>query len=414
MAIWAVGIMTLLMNVSTVIIFSLQPDYLVSVLGISFASLGLLEGTVEFFSWVTRVFSGAISDAIRRRKPLLLAAVALTTFGRGLFAAAHSLSSIFIARTCDRIANGLQASPRDALVGDNAPKDARGKSYGLRQALGMAGSTAGALIAYYLVQQDNLEYQHIFWIAAAFPALSFVIVLFYVKDHTHISLKQHPKSKETDRVEDPAQETAKSKTPGSGLQLYNIRSLSKSYWLVLFVAVAYMLSQYSGSFIILRSNEVAATKSMGPLVMIAQNVAAMLIAIPMGRLADRISHKWLLLIGFGVVVLANLIFFSATSKLMVLFAGFLWGAQLGTLHPLINAKIADVTLETNRGTGFGIYYISAGAAVFAVTSLVGLLRDVVGLDYAMLSSSIFAGLAMFTLPLLNKMKAPQNHKETTL
>ena len=189
-SIWAIGLMTLLMNVSTVIIFSLSPLYLTKVLGVTALGIGFLEGIVEFISWTTRVFSGIISDAMRKRKPLLVLAVGLTCIARPLFAVASSIGGIFISRGMDRIANGLQAPPRDALIGDSTPKERRGAAYGLRQSLGMVGSTAGAIITLLWIQQSDGNFTQLFWFASITPFVALIFIMLMVKDKPVVASKE--------------------------------------------------------------------------------------------------------------------------------------------------------------------------------------------------------------------------------
>jgi predicted MFS family arabinose efflux permease len=389
-SIWAIGLMTLLMNISTVIVFSLQPEYLVHVLGFSALGLGVLEGTVEFMSWLTRVFSGAISDALRRRKPLLIAAVSLTAIARPLFALSTSMVGIFTARTLDRIGNGLQASPRDALIGDAAPAKHRGQAFGLRQALGMVGSALGALLTIYWMKNGYDDYKTVFWIAAIFPLLAFVLVLYYVKDHTHVSLGQHPH-----------QSTPKTKRKVA-VHLYNIGTLERDYWFVLIVAALYMMTQYSGTFIILHGTAITGLKTIGPQIMLAQNVCAMLIAYPLGRLFDQMNHRLLLALGLVVVIAANFAFNLASNTSHILLGAALWGVQIGMIHAILAAKISSTTVETNRGTGFGIYYIASGSAIFLSNAVIGKVAEVLSLSQALLLSALMAGIAIACLPLMKK------------
>ncbi len=386
-SIWAVGLMTLLMNVSTVIIFSLSPLYLTKVLGVTALGIGWLEGAVELISWTTRVFSGVVSDAMRKRKPLLLLAVGVTCIARPLFALSSTMVGIYISRGMDRIANGLQASPRDALIGDSAPKNKRGAAYGLRQSLGMLGSTAGAIVALLWLQSSEGDFIEMFWFASITPFIALVFIMFMVRDNTVVARKEQALQ---------AHDHKKKKY----LNFYHIKTLPMAYWRLLFVAFVFCMATYSGAFMILRGEEVTRVATVGPAVMIAQNTMAMLVAYPMGRLFDRFDHRYLLALGFSVVLFANTLFAFADSFVMILAGACFWGMQMGINQSLLTAKIASTTSESNRGTAFGIYYITAGSAIFLANLMVGKAADIFGLQNAFYFSSSMAVLAIFCLPML--------------
>ena len=404
-SIWAIGIMTLLINFSTVIIFSLSPLYLTKVLGVSALGIGLLEGVVEFVSWMTRVFSGMISDAMRKRKPLLLIAVGLTCIARPLFAIASSITGIFVSRGIDRIANGLQAPPRDALIGDSAPKGSLGSAFGLRQSLGMLGSAIGAILTFvWLHQSGGDDFQQMFWFAAISPFIALIFIAFLVKDNTKVAKQEFKASamkQSGDKSVAPASKAdAIKKSKAAQLTFYHIKTLGVDYWRTLVVAFIFCLSTYSGAFMILRGEEVTHATTIGPAVMIAQNTFAMLVAYPLGRMFDRFDHRKLLAIGFFVVVCANVIFHFATSFTMIVAGAAFWGMQMGINQSLLTATISSCTTESNRGTGFGVYYITAGSAILISNTVLGRLADVFGLSNAFFYSLIMALVAILCLPLL--------------
>ncbi|NCP62334.1 MAG: MFS transporter [Alphaproteobacteria bacterium] len=385
-SIWAIGLMTLLMNVSTVIIFSLSPLYLTKVLGVSALGIGVLEGIVEFISWTTRIFSGVISDAMRKRKPLLVLAVTLTCIARPIFAVSSTITGIFISRGIDRIANGLQAPPRDALIGDSAPRGKLGAAYGLRQSLGMIGSTVGAIATLLWLQSTGSDFKQLFWFAAISPFVALIFILFMVKDNTKVAQK----------------EKANPLKAKHHLTLYHIKTLPMDYWRFLFVAFIFCMATYSGAFMILRGEEIAKVATVGPAIMIAQNTLAMLVAYPLGRLFDRFDHRYLLAIGFSIVLFANTIFAFATSFTFILVGAAFWGMQMGINQSLLTATISSTSSEANRGTAFGIYYITAGSAIFLANAIVGNLAKLYGLQNAFFYSSAMAILAILCLPMLKK------------
>jgi MFS family permease len=401
--VWAIGIVMLLMNLSNIVIFSLSPHYLTSVLGISIASLGVYEGLVEAVAWSTRVFSGVLSDYLRKRKPLLLFAASLTALSRPIFALAPSLGWVFFARSLDRLGNGLQATPREALVGDVAPPNAKGACYGLRQTLTVTGSLIGAVAIIFWTNAhlgtdgkpllDFDAYHTIFWVAAIPPLLGLAILFYFVKEAKEKALV-NPLAAYEDRF-----------------SLKDFRLLGGAYWRVVFVAFLFMLSNYSGAFMILQAREVADHIHIVPLTMVFQNLACMLAAYPVGRLSDRLDRRKLLAIGFFLTVLSNICLGWASGQTMILAGATLWGLQLGISQSLLVSKVADSTVARVRGTAFGLYYLAIAAALFLTNYIAGKLfglKEVMNLftgPQAMFAlSSVFALIAMVCLPLIRSAR----------
>ncbi|MEN8236640.1 MAG: MFS transporter [Pseudomonadota bacterium] len=385
--IWAIGLATLFMNSSTIIIFSLSPLYLTSIMGVSHMNLGLIEGVVEAIAWFTRIFSGILSDLIRKRKPLLLAAYGIAASSRLIFPLAPSAGWIFSARSIDRISNGLQATPREALIADLAPKELKGASYGLRQTLGMIGSFFGALALLYLFRWSPGNYKLAFWIAVVPPFLALSCIHFFVHDRS-INTPQPTKSE-------------------SFFSFEHLAHLDSRYWRVIVVAVIYTLSNYSGAFMILQANQAGLSESEIPLVMVVQNIMAFLSAFPVGWVSDRIGRRIFLVFGFSFVLLANLFMSMTHSIVFVLIGVGLWGLQMGINHSLMVAKVADVAPKDLRGTAFGIYYFLLGVAFLLANLASGWLSQHYGTEYVFYASSVvivFAILSLSLLPHRSKFK----------
>jgi MFS family permease len=380
LTIWAIGFVTLLMNLSSIVVFSLSPIYLTSVLGVTNLGIGIFEGAVEALSWFTRIFSGVISDFWRKRKPLLFVASTFAALSRPILAWAPSVGWVFFARSIDRIGNGLQATPREALVGDHAPSDLKGACYGLRQTLSVVGSLLGAIGVYYWLQKPGVNYRHIFWGASIPPVLALVILFCFVKESP---LETLPKAKQSFIA-----------------NLKLIKQLKSSFWRVIVVAFIFMLSNYSGAFMILQAKTVTQQVTIAPQTMIFQNLATMLAAFPIGRLSDRIDRRILLSIGFMIAIVANCLLGFAVNTLMILLGSALWGAQLGITQSLLVTKVADHTTPEVRGTAFGIYYLLIGLSIFLANSQAGWLFQHYKPVYGFMVSSFYALLALFCLPLL--------------
>lgn len=385
-SIWAIGFVSLFVNASSVIIFNVFPFYATKELGVSYKGLGFIEGILEAVSWFTRIFSGILSDFLHKRKPILMAALGLIAASRFVFPLAQNVVGIVGARTLDRVGNGLQASPREALVGDAAPPHLKGASYGLRQTLSLIGSFGGSLLLMYMFSQVGIDYQLAFWLSLIFSACALVILFVFVKD----------------RIETRSKKVASLK-PFSFSELL---TLPRSYWLVVIVSSFFMLSNYSGSFMMLRGESAAGlTQNNMPIVMVVQNLAAFLSAFPFGWLSDRLGRLSLLAIGFIMVIVSNSFLSMDGSLTFYLIGVALWGMQMGINQSLIVAKIADASPVHLRGSAFGIYYIMVAISLFISNYVSGLLAHNYGDTSIFHASSIVACGALLMLPLLSSRKA---------
>lgn len=381
--IWKVGFVVLLINFSTIIIYSLLPIYLVDVFHISCTSLGLLDAVVELIALMTRVFAGVLSDLMHRRKPLLLAAVTLVAVARPIFPLAPNMLWILVSRITDRIGNGLQATPREALIGDYSPPEIRGTCYGLRESLGKVGSFLGAGFALIWIDAHLASYRDVFWVASFTPLLAVLLVIFYIKDLPSLV---HTKTTKRTTI----------------FAWKNVKQLSQDYWFIILISFLFMLTNYSMSFLILQGKNVTGSDTIGPWCMLVQNATAMLVAYPIGRLFDHYNHRMILGAGFLVVIAADLCLAFATNIWLILIGCAFWGIQFTWSQSLLVAKVASYSNKDNRGTAFAIYYFSIGGGYFICNYVFGKLSDLYTMQYGFFFSSAVAALAFFFLPLIKK------------
>jgi MFS family permease len=382
--VWAIGVVTLLVNLSGVIIFFLSPFYLRS-LGVDYGNLGIIEGIVEWTSWMMRFASGFLTDFFHQRKPALLIAYSISAVARPVLMFLPSAALLMASRMLDRIGNGIQASPREALVGDLAPPQSKGACFGLRQSLSVIGSFVGAGVVWGVMHQTGGDYQTAF-IVAAIPPLIAVFVLYFFVSETPRSKKLHaPKVKVTSLLKELRRD---------------ITWLKRPYWLVVGVACLFMMSNFSGMFLSFKATASGLSEADAALVMIVQNIMTAFAAYPMGRWADNIDRRIPLAIGMGLVVLSNIILANSVTPVGVLCGVAIWGFQMGVTASLINAKITDATHEDVRGTAFGLYYVLVGFALFATNSLSGWLAEHISLEMVFWVSALYAAFALVLLPLL--------------
>jgi len=350
------------------------------VMGLAAMYLGIFEGCVEFCSWITRVFAGALSDYLRKRKPILIAACIATVVARPLFAIAPTVTWIYGAKLLDRISNGFQATPREALVGDVAPSEIKGACYGLRQSLGVAGSLLGAAALMYLMRVTHNDFRLIFWIAGIPPILALCALLFFVKDSS------------TEVIEKKLKEKRKGTTVKEIFS--RIPQLSKGYWTVISVTAVFMISNYSGAYRILQAEGAGFPIEDISIIMIAQNLGTMLAAFPMGRFSDMIDRRILLTIGFFITICSNLflVFLGGTSGILV--GSLLWGMQMGVTQSILSTMVADTTDKGLRGTAFGIYYCVIAFSLLSANTLMGCLSGRFGLSTGFMSSAIISTIGI--------------------
>ena len=382
--IWMTGIVSLLTNMSSIMIFSLWPLYITHVFGLTVFHLGILEGLIEFSSWFTRVISGIASDMLRKRKPILTFAYSLIMITRPIFALAPSIGWVYGARILDRISNGLQATPREALVGDNAPKHLKGACFGLRQSLGVAGSILGAAGIMYLMRSTEGDYRTIFWYASIPTVIALFTITVFLRDPL-----TNPKNKVQENVE-PIPLLVRAK---------KLFDLNFQFWTIVIVAGVFTLSNYSGVYRILQAERIGIPLADISLIMVVQNLGAMLAGLPIGRLSDSFDRRIFLKIGFAVTILSNFCFSSSNPLLFITGAG-LWGVQMGITQSILLTMVADTTQKSLRGTAFGIYYFINALALFASNSLTGWLFEVHGSLSAFLTSASLAGVGLLLVPLI--------------
>lgn len=373
--VWALGFVSLLMDVSSEMIHSLLPVFLVTGLGVSMLSVGLLEGAAEATALMVRVFSGSLSDWWGRRKPLAVIGYGLGAATKPLFALASSIEPVIAARLIDRIGKGIRAAPRDALVADIAPPQLRGAAFGLRQSLDTFGAFLGPLLAMALMLMWSNDFQAVFWVATI-PAFLCVAVLV-------LGVREPPRESTGPRI--------------NPLQPDNLRRLSSDYWWVVGLGAVFTLARFSEAFLVLRAEQGGLNLAWVPLVLIVMNFFYALGAYPCGALADRMSHRMLLAIGLVLLIGADLLL-ALDNRGPMLWGGIvLWGLHMAMTQGLLATMVADTAVLELRATAFGIFNLISGLAMLVASALAGLLWDLWGAPAAFLAGVFFSLLALLLL-----------------
>jgi MFS family permease len=382
-SIWALGFVSFLMKISAVIVFSLSPLFVTQVLGASPFVVGLMEGFVEAISLFTRFFAGILSDFIHKRKSLIVVGYVFALISRPLLALATSIGGVFLGRAFDRLGNGLDATPRDALVGDLAPPTIKGACYGLRESLSRAGSLFGSVCAWGLLILTANNYSLVFWLGSIPTALALLVLILFVKD--------------------PVSEKFQQKKVKKKLKWEDVTTLPLAFWVIILLSGFFMISNFSGAFLILRADQVGPGHSS--LVMIVQNLATALVAYPVGYLSDKMGRRSMMLAGIIIVIFSNLLLAAGGSLFIVLAGVLLWGIELGITQSILPVLIADTCPQDLRGTGFGLFQLISGICLIVANALAGWLWTDFNPEYMFYTSaSIAAFSSVFLLFIRHKPK----------
>ncbi|MDB5731607.1 MAG: major facilitator superfamily 1 [Variovorax sp.] len=365
-SIWVLGFVSMLMDISSEMIHSLLPLFMVSTLGASAFAVGLVEGLAESTALIVKVFSGTLSDYLGRRKGLAVAGYAMGALTKPLFALAPTLGVVLTARLLDRIGKGIRGAPRDALVADLAPPLLRGAAFGLRQSLDTVGAFIGPLLAVGLMLLWANDFRAVFWVAVVPGLLAVALLCFGVREpRRHEGTKHiHP------------------------LRRDNLQRLGAPYWRVVAIGAVFTLARFSEAFLVLRAQQGGMALALVPLVMVAMNLVYAACAYPFGRLSDRMSHRTLLALGLLVLVAADLVLASGNHWSVVLAGVALWGLHMGITQGLLATMVADAAPPDLRGTAYGFFNLMSGIAMLVASVVAGLVWDRLGA-----SSTFHAGAA---------------------
>ena len=367
-SIWALGFVSMLMDVSSEMIHALLPVYMVSVLGTSAFAVGVIEGIAEATASITKVFSGALSDWLGRRKFLAVLGYGLAAVTKPVFPLASTLDWLIAARFVDRVGKGIRGAKRDALVADIAPPELRGASFGLRQSLDTVGAFIGPLLAIGLMWLTADHFQAVFWVAVLPAFLSVGVLLFVVKE------PERPR--ELRRVRMP-------------LHKDELSRLGRSYWWVVAIAAVFTLARFSEAFLILKAQSIGLPMALVPLALVLMSLAYSLSAYPAGVLSDKVDRITILLIGLSLLVCADLTLAFAQSIFGAGIGVVLWGLHMGFTQGLLAKLIADTSPAELRGTAFGMFNLVTGLALLLASVIAGSLWDLAGPQGTFLAGAVF-------------------------
>jgi MFS family permease len=372
--VWALGLVSLFMDLSSEIIHGLLPLFLTVTLGASVTAVGMIDGIAEATASISKIFSGWLSDRIGRRKPLILLGYGLAALSKPLFPLAGSVATVLGARFADRIAKGIRGAPRDALIADVTPPEIRGRAFGLRQAMDTAGGFAGPLLAVGLMFLFANDMRAVFWVALIPAVVCVACVLVGVED---------------------APPDGKERPPP--IRLAEVKGLGRPFWAVTGIGIVFTLARFSEAFLVLRAFAAGLPLALAPLVLVAMSLVYGLGAYPAGALADRRPASLLLAWGLAALIAADAML-AWGRGLAAIFAGIgLWGAHMALTQGLLGKLVADAAPPRLRGSAFGLFNLATGLAMLAASLLAGLLWDRLGPSATFLAGGGFAALALLLI-----------------
>ncbi|HEX5999168.1 MAG TPA: MFS transporter [Hyphomicrobiaceae bacterium] len=383
--VWALGLVSMLMDISSEMIHALLPVYLVSVLGVSTLAVGIIEGVAEATASIVKVFSGALSDWLGRRKALATLGYGLAALTKPIFPLATSVGWFVTARFVDRIGKGVRGAPRDALVADLSPVSLRGASFGLRQSLDTAGAFLGPLLAIGLMWLTADSFSTVFWVAVIPAVLSLALIVLAVSE---------------------PERPAGLRVVRSPLSLMELRRLGRAYWWVVAVAAVFTLARFSEAFLVLRAQSAGLAVMLVPVVLVVMNVVYAASAYPAGVLSDSGDRASVLILGFTVLIAADLALALAPGIAGVLVGVALWGLHMGLTQGLLAALVADTVPAELRGTAFGVFNLVSGLALLAASIVAGALWDAIGPEATFLAGAAFTAIAVAGLLVWRFMRRP--------
>jgi MFS family permease len=381
--VWILGLVSMLMDISSEMIHSLLPIFMVTVLGASATTVGVIEGVAESTALIVKVFSGALSDYIGKRKWLTVFGYALGAATKPLFALAPGIGLVFAARFLDRIGKGIRGAPRDALIADVTPAAIRGAAFGLRQSLDTVGAFSGPLLAIGLMLLWQNDFRAVFWVAVVPGMLAVAMLVFGIREPVQTVT---------------AVETSTAVRKPFPISRGALRHMPRAYWWVVAVGAMLTLARFSEAFLILRAQEGGLRIALTPLVLVLMNVVYAAASYPLGALADRMRHSTLLALGIVPLILADALL-GHSAQLGWVCAGLVfWGLHMAATQGLLAAMVADCAPPALRGTAFGVFNLGSGLSMLVASVIAGVVWDRFGAASTFHVGLLFASLSLLLIP----------------
>jgi MFS family permease len=386
-SVWILGFVSMLMDISSELIHSLLPVFMVSFLGANALALGMVEGVAEATSLIAKLFSGTLSDYFGRRKIFAVLGYGLGALSKPLFALAGSINAVLAARFIDRIGKGTRGSPRDALIADLTPASIQGAAYGLRQSLDTVGAFVGPCLAVALMFLWSGDIRRVFWFAVIPGALSVALLAFGVRE---------PKD---------TKDRAQARAP---IDWHVLKGMGSAYWWLVTIGAVFTLARFSEAFLILQTRQAGLSDALTPAVFVLMNIVGAITAYPAGRLADRMDRRSMLVVGISVLIVADIALAQGGSLMLSAIGIALWGLHLGLVQGLLSAMIAAVAPAGLRGTAFGFFNLASAIAMLVASALAGFLWDTMGASMTFYAGAILSLVATALILISPKTQRAQS------
>jgi MFS family permease len=379
LTVWTLGFVSMFMDISSEIIHSLLPVFLVTALGASPAMLGFIEGVAEATASISKVFSGWLSDRLGKRKLLTLVGYGMAAFTKPVFPLASTPMEVLAARFADRIGKGIRGAPRDALIADVTPAEIRGAAYGLRQSLDTIGAVVGPLLAIGLMIVFSNDVRTVFGWAVLPAFISVGLLLFFVKEPPDIVRREGA---------------------GPVLRIDDMRRFSGLYWSVVIVGAVFALARFSEGFLLLRAQQVGLPIDLVPLSLVTMNIVYAAVSAPAGHWSDQEDPRTVLSAGLLVLLFSDVVLALFDDVIGALAGAALWGLHMGLTQGLLSAMVSKAAPGDLRGTAFGVYNLVNGVALLLASVIAGLLWSWLGGAATFMAGAVLAVLSLASLALL--------------
>ena len=355
----SLGFVSFFTDISTEMIFSLLPSFILGLPGAGYALLGLVEGVAEFLSYALRSVTGIISDQFRRRKLLLFVGYAFSTLTKPLFALVSTAFEVLVIRVSDRVGKAVRTSPRDALLSESVPAAQLGKAFGIHRTLDQLGAIIGPVLASFLLLVLGVTIREIFWLSFIPGSLALIILWLCVKERVSTSptrLRIHP----------------------------DIRLVLKgSFSHLLLVLGVFSMGAFNFSIILALAQETGLSDAVIPLVYATLNVTHVVIALPSGMLSDKVGREKVLLLGYGAFLLVALLLSQPiVGPAYIFLVALVYGLYMGIGETIQRAMIPSYAPAELKGTAYGLYYLVVGIGFFIANVVFGALWTYAGLRVA--------------------------------
>lgn len=342
------GIASFFSDVASEMIFPILPLFLANVLGLNKSIIGLIEGVAESLSSLLKVFTGWLSDKLRKRKIFLVFGYGIPVLTKPILALSTIWQHVFLFRLFDRTGKGLRTSPRDALISELSDTNVRGEYFGFHRMMDTLGAVLGVLITVGLIYFLGNKYRLIFWLTIIPAFISFLIIFLFIKEKKNKFVTNFK---------------------------FNFSSFDGKFKRFMFVSFLFSLANFSYAFFILRINDLGVALFLVPLLYLVYNIFYVFGSLPFGKLSDKIGRINVIFFGYLLFSLLCLGFIFAKKVLFLWILFALYGIIVSITETVPRAYIGDIVSADKRGTAYGIYFTVLGFTVLFSNVIVGILWD---------------------------------------